>query len=183
MTTSATATDTNALRARLTDGSLAGQWRLETARSTVGLRSKSMWGLAPVKGSFRELSGEGTVTPAGEATGALTVRAGSIDTKNRKRDEHLRSADFFDSANHPDIVFTAHHVTLSGVNVTVHGTLRVRDTERPVTFDTAVTVTAGEIHLDAQVPVDRSDFGMTWNQLGMASMKNLIAIHAVFVRA
>src|SRR3954447_21822212 len=114
MATSGTATDTNALRARLADGSLAGQWQLETARSTVGLRSKSMWGLAPVKGSFQQLSGEGAITPAGEATGTLTVRAGSIDTKSRKRDEHLRSADFFDSVNHPDIVFTADRVTLSG---------------------------------------------------------------------
>src|SRR4051794_31011752 len=168
MTTSGTAPDTKALRARLTDGSLAGQWRLETPPSTGGLRSKRMWGLAPVKGSFRELSGEGTITPAGEATGTLTVRAGSIDTKNRKRDEHLRSADFFDSANHPDIVFTAHRVTLSGADVTVHGTLRVRDTVLPLTFDASVALTADDIQLDAQVPVDRSAIGMTWNQLGMA---------------
>jgi polyisoprenoid-binding protein YceI len=65
----------------------------------------------------------------------------------------------------------------------VTGTLTVRDRTRPVSFDaTASVVDAGEVWLDAQVQVNRSDFGLTWNQMGMASVNNKIAIHAVFTK-
>jgi hypothetical protein len=47
-----------------------------------------MWGLAPVKGVFREVSGNGTVSPDGEVSGTVTVTAASIDTKNTRRDTH-----------------------------------------------------------------------------------------------
>src|SRR6266699_4283863 len=94
---------TSALQATLKDGTLAGSWTLDASRSTIGLRSKSMWGLAPVKGVFRQVSGTGAVSPAGEVSGTITVAAASVDTKNKRRDKHLRSADFFDSDTHPQI--------------------------------------------------------------------------------
>ena len=99
-------TNAPALQALLADAALAGNWTLDPSRSTVSLRSKSMWGLAPVKGVFRQASGQGTVSPAGDVSGTVTVGAASIDTKNKKRDTHLRSADFFDSDTYPDITVT-----------------------------------------------------------------------------
>jgi polyisoprenoid-binding protein YceI len=171
------------LQAMLKDARLAGSWTLDPSRSTVALRSKSMWGLAPVKGVFRQVTGEGTVSPAGEVSGAITVAAASIDTKNSKRDTHLRSADFFDSDTYAHITFRVDQIRPSGQGVTVTGTLTVRDRTRPVSFDaTASVVDAGEVWLDAQVQVNRSDFGLTWNQMGMASVNNKIAIHAVFTK-
>jgi polyisoprenoid-binding protein YceI len=172
-----------ALEALLADAALAGSWTLDAARSTVGLRSKSMWGLAKVNGAFGQVAGAGTVSPAGEVAGTVTVASASIDTKNKKRDIHLRSAELFDSENHPDIVLTVTGMTPSGPGVTVTGQLTVRDQTRPVSFDATVAVAGtDEVALDAAVPVNRADFGLTWNQLGMASMDNIIDVHAVFSR-
>jgi polyisoprenoid-binding protein YceI len=175
--------DAPALQALLEDAALTGTWTLDASRSTVGLQSKSMWGLAPVKGVFRQVSGQGTVSPAGDVSGSITVSAASIDTKNKRRDKHLRSADFFDSDTYPDITFTVNRARPSGQGVTVSGSLTVRDRTKPVTFDAQASVSsAGEVSLDAEVQVNRSDFGLTWNQMGMASMHNTITVHAVFTR-
>jgi len=141
-----------------------------------------MWGLAPVKGVFREVTGNGTVSAAGEVTGTITVAARSVDTKNKKRDEHLRSADFFDAANHPDITFTVDGIKPGNGGVRVTGSLTVRDQTRPVSFDATVSSIDGETWLDGEIQVNRADFGLIWNQMGMASMRNTITVHAVFTR-
>ena len=73
-----------------------------------------MWGPAPVNGVFRKVSGNGTDRADGTANGIVTVAAASIETKNTRRDTHLRPADFFDSANYPDITFTADGIQPSG---------------------------------------------------------------------
>jgi polyisoprenoid-binding protein YceI len=142
-----------------------------------------MWGLVPVKGVFGQVSGQGTVSAAGDVSGAMTVSAASIDTKNKKRDTHLRSADFFDSDTYPDITVTVNQARLSGQGVTVSGSLTVRDLTKPLTFDATVSAASdSEISLDAEVPVNRTDFGLTWNQMGMASVHNTITVHAVFTK-
>jgi polyisoprenoid-binding protein YceI len=164
------------------DTVLTGEWVLDPSRSTVSLTTKSL-GVVTVKGAFRQVTGEGTVTGSGQVGGTLTVAAASIDTKNKKRDTHLRSADFFDSDNYPDITFTVDGIQLSGQDVTVTGTLRIRGRERPLTFNgTAMVHGDGEVWLDAAVNVNRADFGMTWNMLGTVSMHNALTIHAVFTR-
>ena len=171
------------LQALLRDGALAGEWALDPRKSSIALKSRSMWGLAPVNGVFREISGNGTVSPDGEVSGTVTVAAASVDTKHTRRDTHLRSADFFDSANHPDIKFTADGIRPSGQGVAVTGALTVRDRTRPLSFDAAASVHGdGEVWLDAEVHVNRADFGLTWNQMGMASLNNTLTIHAVFVQ-
>ena len=172
----------SALQALIQDGNLAGAWTLDTARSEVRLKSRSMWGLVPVKGVFREVTGNGTVSAAGEVTGTITVAARSVDTKNKKRDEHLRSADFFDAANHPDITFTVDGIKPGNGGVRVTGSLTVRDQTRPASFDATVSSADGETWLDGEIQVNRADFGLTWNQMGMASMRNTITVHAVFTR-
>jgi len=172
----------SALQALIQDGNLAGSWTLDTARSEARLKSRSMWGLVPVRGVFREVTGNGTVSAAGDVTGTITVAARSVDTKNKKRDEHLRSADFFDAANHPDITFTVGGIKPGNGGVRVTGSLAVRGRTRPVSFDATVSSADGETWLDGEVQVNRADFGLTWNQMGMASMRNTITVHAVFTR-
>jgi polyisoprenoid-binding protein YceI len=175
------ASETQAL---LADGKLAGAWTLDGAKSSVGVRSKSVWGLVKVNGVFGQVTGAAVISAAGEATGTITVAAASIDTGVKKRDDHLRSADFFDAAKYPDITFSATSVTLSGENATVAGTLTVRDQTRPVTVGGAVSANGtDEISLDAELPVNRGQYGMSFNQLGMMSLDNIITIHAVFTKA
>ena len=172
-----------ALQQLLNDAALAGEWILDPARSTVSLKNRSIGGLARVHGVFRQVSGRGTVAPDGQVSGVLTVGAASIDTKNARRDAHLRSADFFDSDNHPAITFTVDGIRPSGRGVTVTGTLSVRDRRQPLSFDAVAAARGdGEIWLDAEVDINRADLGLTWNLLGLVSMNNTLTVHAVFTK-
>jgi polyisoprenoid-binding protein YceI len=167
----------------LMDGVLAGEWALEPRSSSVRLKSKSIAGLVPVNGVFGQVSGSGTVSAKGAVSGILTVGAASIDTKQAKRDTHLRSADFFDTAHYPDITFAVDGIQPSGHGVTVTGLLTVRDRTRPLSFEAVASVQGdGEIWVDAGVRINRADFGLTWNRLGLVSMINDLTIHAVFTR-
>ena len=67
-----------------------------------------------------------------------------------------------------------------GVRVT--GSLTVRGRTRPLSFDAKVSAAPGEVRLDAEVPVNRADFGLTYSPLRMASLNNTITVHAVFTR-
>ena len=168
---------------RLNAGEFAGAWHLDADRSTIALLSRSVWGMVPVRGNFTELTGEGTVSPTGDVTGTVKVAAASIDTKNTKRDTHLRSADFFDSDTHPHIVFTARTLGTAADRLAVIGSLQVRDTTRPITVPIRVSAPDGElVQLDAEIRVDRAAFGLTWSPLRLVSLKNVITVRAVFTR-
>ena len=190
-------TTTPPVSALLAGGALAGQWVLDPGQSSIQLRSRVLGGLIRVTGVFREVSGNATVSPDGQVSGTLTVAAASIDTKNTKRDTHLRSADFFDTGNTPDIIFTATGIRPSGqgAEVTgtptdvrgtladVTGTLTVRDRTQPLSFPAGAAVQGdGDVWLDAVVPINRTDFGLTWNFLGMVAKDSTLTIHAVFTR-
>jgi polyisoprenoid-binding protein YceI len=170
------------LQAQLRDGSLAGSWTLDPARSEVVLHTRHTWGLLPLRGVFGQVSGHGTITEGGDASGVITVAAESVDTKNPQRDKHLRSAAFFDIANHPAFTFTAGSVTPTDGGVRVAGTLTVRDRTNPAPFDARVSSADGELVLDGELRINRADYGLTWNFIGIAPMDSTIAVHAVFTR-
>ncbi len=173
---------TPALQAMVQDGTLTGSWTLDPARSEVLLESRHTWGLRPVHGVFRQVTGNGTVTAAGQVTGTITVAAGSIDTKSKMRDRDLRSAKLFDIANHPDITYTVNGMQPASGGARVAGRLTVRGRTRPLSFDAKVSATPGQVRLDAEVPVNRADFGLTYSPLRMASLHNTITVRAVFTR-
>jgi polyisoprenoid-binding protein YceI len=174
--------NTSALRALVEDGTLTGSWILDPARSEVRLGTRHTWGLRPLHGVFRQVAGSGTVTAAGQVTGTFTVAAGSVDTKNKMRDKDLRSAKLFDVASHPDISYTVDDMQPAGGGVRVTGSLTVRGRTHPLSFDAQVSAAAGEVRLEAEVPVNRADFGLTYSPLRMASLKNTITVNAVFTR-
>jgi polyisoprenoid-binding protein YceI len=172
-----------ALQTQLAGGSLAGNWTLDPTRSTARLRARHMWGLAPVNGHFRVLTGVGTVSPVGEVTGSVALATGSVDTKNAKRDAELRGADFFLSDKYPEITFSLDTLTPADQDVTISGTLAVRDTGRRISFPATVALSGdGEAAFDATVEVDRSEFGISVNRLGMVKMKCSVTLHAVFIK-
>jgi polyisoprenoid-binding protein YceI len=172
----------SALQTLVQDGALAGSWSLDPARSEVLLESRHTWGLLPVRGVFRQVSGHGTVATDGQVTGTITVDAASIDTKSTMRDKDLRSAKLFDVANHPDITFTVEGIQPADAGARVTGSLTVRGRTQPLAFDAKVSVTDGEVELEARIPVNRADFGLTYSPLRMAAMDNTITIRAVFAR-
>jgi polyisoprenoid-binding protein YceI len=147
----------------------AGTWQLDQAASTVAIRNKHTWGLGTVKGIFVGLSGQGEVQPDGAVHGTVTLDAASLDTRNPRRDKHLRSADFFDVDNHPEITFTVQGADLQADNtVRVTGQLTARGISRPRTFDARlITAAADVVELAADFVVDRGEFGMNWNMMGI----------------
>lgn len=166
----------------LRDGEFAGSWTLDAARSQVRLKIKHMWGLITITGVFHQFSGNGTVSATGEVAGVFTVDAGSIDTGIKKRDDHLRSADFFDIASHPDFTFAADGVAHAGEGVRVTGQLTALGHTRPTSFDGEVSIVDRDAWLDGEIQVNRADFGLTSNPLGAGSMNVTIVVRAVFTR-
>lgn len=162
-----------------------GSFTLDPSRSTVHFTHKAMWGLVTVKGNFSGIRGSGTVAEDGSGSGTLILASASLDTKNAKRDTHLRSKDFFDAALYPEITFAATRIT-PGENGTaqVEGELTVRDTSRKLTFPVNVeTQGAGQVSLSGEVRIAREDYGMSWNQMGMLKGAATIALDLRFTVA
>ncbi|MFE9686937.1 YceI family protein [Streptomyces sp. NPDC006285] len=155
-----------------------GLWQLDAVRSTVAIAHKTMWGLVTVKGTFTGVTGDGEVQPDGTARGTITLDAASLDTKNAKRDAHLRGADFFDAERHPSLVFAVRDAVLrQGDTVEVDGELTVLGVSRPQSATATVTESSADaITLTTEFTVDRERFGMGWNQLGM--LRGLTAVTA-----
>ena len=144
-----------------------GLWSVDPERSEVGFAVKSLGGLVTVRGVFRAYDGRLEVR-AGAAAGTLTIEAGSLDTGNDKRDEHLRSPDFFDVQRYPRIVFTDTAVTARDGGLTAAGELAIGASRVPLEIPVDVERMAdGALALQGRVTVSRRAAGMVWNKLGM----------------
>ncbi len=105
----------------------SGTWAVDNAHTKVGFAVKHM-GVSTVRGEFRDFEGSLVVDEAGGLTARGAVRAASIDTNQKQRDEHLRSADFFDAQGYPEITFESTSIEpvddenyrIVG-NLTIHG--------------------------------------------------------------
>jgi len=161
-----------------------GHWALDSALTAVTVTHKTLWGLATVKGRFADVTGEGEILDGGAVHGRLTIAASSLDTGHATRDKHLRSADFFDVEQFPSI--TVH--VLSGTvrtdqAVELTAELSVRDVRKPLTLLAEVTQTApGTVAIDIDTTIDREDFGLSWNRLGMIIGHTGVTVHAVFTK-
>ncbi|WP_394278139.1 YceI family protein [Microbacterium sp.] len=150
-------------------GYKAGTWVLDASHSEVGFVVRHMM-ISKVRGHFniKEATLTAPENPL-EATLTATVDAASLDTKDEGRDNHLRSADFFDVENYPTITFVSTGIRLEGGDFLVDGDLTIKDVTKPVTFD----VDFGGFGTDpwgnykagatAKTVINREDFGLTWN--------------------
>jgi polyisoprenoid-binding protein YceI len=159
-------------------------WVLDASRSSAAFRHKTMWGLATVRGTLAELTGTAEILADGSARGRLEIAAASLNTKNAKRDEHLRSADFFNAAQHRHIVAELRRAVLrEGETVGIEGELTVAGSTRPLNFAARVTeASEGAVTLLAELKIGRSDFNMTWNRMGMITCPATVVIVARFTR-
>jgi polyisoprenoid-binding protein YceI len=161
----------------------AGTWELDVARTSIEFHTKAMW-ILNVKGTAKALSGTGTVGADGSLQGKLVIDATSIDTKNKKRDAHLQSADFFETEKYPTIDFQATSGRLldSGEGE-VSGLLSIHGQTRPVEVVGNLERDENSATMKAQFDdLDRKDWGLTWAKMG-AGTHNRILIEAHFTKA
>lgn len=169
----------------LSDPDTAGVWNLVPDRSTITFKIKNMWGLLNVKGQFTEVSGDGQVTAKGAVFGRLDIQTASLRTGIRKRDEHLLSADFFDAERFPEIsvVVTAVQPT-TGNSADLQADLTIKGVTASVSLPVKVAVLGdGSVRITAETKVNRAQFNLDWNRLGMIGDTATASADACFVRA
>ena len=149
-------------------------WTIDATHSEVGFAVKHMM-ISTVKGRIPALEGSlalNEVEPS-NSTVAVDFDVASIDTRTAMRDDHLRSAEFFDVENFPKLTFRSRNVTATslddGANFEVTGDLTIRDVTRPVTLDVTVNGRGRDpwgndrIAFSASTTIDRRDFGLNYN--------------------
>lgn len=162
----------------------AGDWVLDGAQSSVTFRSTSFWGLVKVSGRFADLRGEGSFGADGTAHGRLVMVAESVHTGIKPRDKHLRSADFFDVAKHPEIVFELSGLTApDSAHLQLAGTLTVAGNSHPLEFAAQLAdASAGAVTITAETTLDRSAWGISFRRSGMTNMSTGVQVSARFTR-
>jgi len=151
----------------------AATWQIDPAHASVEFRVKHLM-VAWVKGSFPDVAGTVDIDEAdlSKSKVSVTIASASIDTNHAKRDEHLRSADFLDTANFPTMTFVADKIVAeSGQLRQVTGDLTIRGTTRQVTLTVneltpAIKDPWGKTRrgVSATTEINRKDFGLTWNK-------------------
>jgi len=150
-------------------------YKIDPDHSGVGFSIRHF--VSNVPGRFRDFDGSihyDKLNPAASSV-ELTVRAASIDTGNGDRDEHLRSADFFEVQKFPTITFTSTEVKAREANVLeVTGDLTMHGATRPVTIPvrilgTVKTPNGEKAGFEAIFTLNRKDFGISWNRVLDAS--------------
>ena len=149
----------------------AGTYAIDASHSDVGFSVRHVM-VSKTKGRFSELSGTITIAedPLQSAV-EVDIVAASLDTRDSGRDEHLRSADFFDVANHPTITYRSTSVRPASKGTwAVEGELTVAGVTRSVSLEVSFEGGAKDpwggarIGFAATAEVNREDFGLVWNQ-------------------
>ncbi|ORA19462.1 YceI family protein [Mycobacterium arosiense] len=172
------------LETLLHDPDMAGVWNLVRDRCAITFKIRNMWGLLNVKGRFTDFTGDGQLTGKGAVFGRVDIRAASLDTGIGRRDTHLRSADFFDVDRFGEIsvVVTGVHPT-KGKAADLRATFTIKGVSEEVTLPVTISeLEDGSIRITGETKLDRDQFDLGWNRLGMISSTAKVVADAIFVR-
>ena len=151
----------------------AERYEIDTVHSAIGFKVRHLF--SHTTGCFTVFSGvlHYDAEHPEQSSIALVIQASSIDTDNERRDDHLRSADFFDVAQHPTLAFQSTKIESAGERDLYHvtGDFTLRGVTRPVTVVVEI-LGFGEIPgmgtrggFSAQTTINRQDFGVKWNKV------------------
>jgi polyisoprenoid-binding protein YceI len=146
-------------------------WSIDPTHSSIEFSVRHL-GISTVRGRFRNFSGTVELAPSGRpAVLEARIDATSIDTGDEQRDAHLRSPDFFDTAQYPEIRFRSTAVAAArDGKLRITGELTIKGQARPVSFEAELTAAMkdpwGNTRAAASATglLERRDWGLTWNQ-------------------
>lgn len=148
----------------------ATKWVLDPMHSEVQFKVKHLV-ISTVSGFFKSFEGELT-TESEDFTGAeidFSLDVNSIDTTQPQRDEHLKSAEFFDAEKFPKITFKSTSFTADGDDYKLVGDLTIKDVTKPVTLAVEYGGSAGDFYGNTKAgfevtgKINRKEFGLTWD--------------------
>lgn|SRR5487761_543675 len=146
-------------------------WKVDNAHTSLEFSARHMM-VSTVKGHFNQFSGEVELDPSDltRSWARAEIQAASVDTREARRDDHLRSADFFDIEKYPLIVFKSGKIESRGGNrYRVQGELTIKDATRPIELDVEFLGMETSPYgfrvagFEATASLSRKDFGLNWN--------------------
>jgi polyisoprenoid-binding protein YceI len=150
-------------------GLVPGTWNFDPAHSEIGFSVRHA-GISTVRGTFNEATASLEVAEDVEASRVeASIQTASVDTNNPQRDGHVKSADFFDVENHPELTFASTAFRVDGEDVSIDGDLTIRGESRPVTlkgeFGGVAVDAFGQTRagFSVETSISRKEFGITWN--------------------
>jgi len=164
-------------------------WAIDNSHTTLEFSVRHL-GLASVKGTFHSVRGEADIDEQDltRSRGRVEIDVASIDTRDQGRDNHLRSADFFDVEQFPTASFETRRITQQkGERYEIEGDLTLHGVTRPVTLQAELS----EFIVDpwgnrraavaVEAEINRVDFGLAWNQVleaGRLLVGEKVKLHA-----
>ena len=153
-------------------------YEIDKAHTTVGFTARHL-AVSTVRGQFNKFDGrfEGPDDDVTKTTGEVKVEVASIDTRTEMRDNHLRSADFFEAEKSPYITFKLTKLEpIDDEKFRVHGDLTIKETTRPIVLDATLEgrvpdpMTGGKerLGISARGQLNRMDFGLNWDGIAGA---------------
>ncbi len=148
------------------------KWQFDSTHSSLTVAIKHMM-ISTVRGRFGGVTGDLEFDPQApeRAQVSLSIPADTIDTGEARRDAHLKSPDFFDAANHPQITFRSTSVKRTGDDrYAVTGDLAIRGVTKPATVEVELLGVVADPRAGqraafaAKTTIDRRDWGLVWNQ-------------------
>ena len=155
-----------------TSAVFAATYQVDNVHSQVHFKVVHLM-ISSVRGEFNDYTATIDADPATKEITSVkaTIKTASLDTKNKKRDDHLRSADFFNAADHPEMTFESTRVVGKGDNIVVYGKLTIRGTTKEIELKGKFM---GEVKdpwgnskagFEAKGMINRQDYGLSWNKM------------------